>query len=114
MNMQLRNPISQKDYATILAMSCGSILEWYEVFLYVYWAPVISKLFFESASESMNLLHSLFIFLVGFWARPIGGVFFGRLGDLMGRKYSLILSIVILIFPTLAMGLLPTYESRRS
>lgn len=108
--MQLLNATSRKEYATILAMSCGSILEWYEVFLYVYWSPVISKLFFGSNSESMNLLNSLFIFLVGFWARPIGGVLFGRIGDLMGRKYSLILSIVILIFPTFITGLLPTYE----
>lgn len=86
------------------------MLEWYEVFLYVYWAPVISKLFFSEATDFKNLLNALLIFMVGFWARPIGGVFFGRIGDLVGRKYALILSIVILIFPTLGMGILPTYE----
>lgn len=91
-------------------MSFGSLLEWYEIFLYIYWAPVISHLFFKASSDSTRLLNSLFIFMVGFWARPIGGIVFGRLGDLVGRKYSLICSITILIFPTLGIGLLPTYE----
>lgn len=101
---------SRKEYAIILTMTFGSILEWYEIFIYVYWAPVISKLFFGQALASVNLLNSLLIFMIGFWARPIGGFFFGRIGDLVGRKYALILSIVILIFPTLFMGLLPTYD----
>jgi len=107
--MQLKGSTSQKEYVTILAVCFGSLLEWYEVFLYVYWAPLISKLFFGADTEAMNLLHSLFIFMVGFWARPLGGIIFGRIGDLLCRKHSLILSIVIMIFPTLGMGLLPTY-----
>ncbi len=101
---------NRKEYRTILAMSFGSLLEWYEVFLYVYWAPVISELFFVASSKLMSTFYSLLIFMIGFWARPLGGIFFGRIGDLLGRKYALILSITIMIFPTLGMGLLPTYE----
>ncbi|MEN9344012.1 MAG: hypothetical protein RLZZ453_799 [Chlamydiota bacterium] len=100
---------SRREYGTILAVSFGSLLEWYEVFLYIYWSPIIAELFFKTSSTATNLLNSFLIFMIGFWARPLGGVLFGRIGDLFGRKYALVLSIIVLIFPTLGMGLLPTY-----
>src|SRR5690606_29829893 len=93
----------------ILDVTIGNFLEWYEIYLYVYWAPIISKLFFESSSDLTNLIHTFLIFAVGFLTRPLGGLFFGRLGDLIGRRKSLLLSIVMMIIPTFITGLLPTY-----
>ncbi len=90
-------------------MTIGGILEWYEVFLYIYWAPIISKLFFSPASELSALIYTLFIFGLGFLARPLGGLFFGHLGDLYGRKISLIASVVMISFPTFIIGILPGY-----
>jgi MHS family proline/betaine transporter-like MFS transporter len=48
---------------------------------------------------------------VGFVARPLGGVVFGHIGDRMGRRFAVIASVVMMVVPTLLMGLLPTYEA---
>ncbi len=101
---------SKKQGRTVLfAVTIGNLLEWYEIYLYVYWAPIIAKIFFNSQSQLVNLTHTLLIFAIGFLARPLGGVFFGRLGDRIGRRKSLILSLVVMTIPTFATGLLPTY-----
>jgi MFS transporter, MHS family, proline/betaine transporter len=94
----------------VIAVTIGNFLEWYEIFLFVYWAPIISKLFFAPTTNFDGLIYTLFLFALGFLARPFGGLFFGRLGDRIGRKKSLIFSILAMTFPTFVMGLLPTYE----
>lgn len=101
---------SKKEKATVIfAVTFGNLLEWYEIYLYVYWAPIIAKLFFKPNTELANLTNTFLIFAIGFLARPIGGVFFGRLGDRIGRRKALILSLVMMTAPTFATGLLPTY-----
>ena len=100
----------KREHSVILAVTIGSILEWYEIYLFIYWAPTIARLFFAPGSESVNLTNTFLLFALGFLARPFGGVFFGRIGDRIGRKKALILSIIIMIFPTVCMGLLPTYH----
>src|SRR3990167_456922 len=94
----------------ILAVSFGNILEWYEIYLYVFWAPVISQLFFDHTSYSVNLLSTVSLFAIGFLVRPLGGLFFGRLGDRIGRKKAFVLSILAMIIPTFLIGILPTYH----
>ncbi len=94
----------------ILAVTIGNFLEWYEIYLYVYWAPIISKLFFKE-SNLESLTYTFFIFAIGFLARPIGGLVFGRIGDKIGRKKSLLLSMGIMTIPSFVTGLLPTYDS---
>lgn len=93
-----------------MATTIGGVIEWYELFLYVYWAPLISKLFFSSDSETVSLMKTLFVFFVGFLARPIGGLIFGHIGDKYGRKTSFIRSITLMILPSFAMGMVPSYE----
>jgi MFS transporter, MHS family, proline/betaine transporter len=95
--------------AIIFAVTIGNLLEWYEIYLYVYWAPIIARLFFNSSSDVSNLTNAFLVFAVGFLARPLGGIFFGRIGDRIGRKKALVLSITMMIFPTFITGLLPTY-----
>lgn len=100
--------LSQKsEKAMIFAVTIGNFLEWYELYLYVYWAPIFSKLFFKS-DEVTSLLFVFMIFGVGFLARPLGGLFFGRLGDRIGRRKALILSVLSMIIPTFCTGLMPT------
>lgn len=101
---------SRKEKRTIIfAVTIGNLLEWYEIYLYVYWAPIISKLFFDSGSSSLDLAHTYLVFAMGFLSRPIGGIFFGRLGDRIGRRAALVLSIAMMTVPTFVTGLLPTY-----
>lgn len=100
----------KREHSIIFAVTIGSILEWYEIYLYIFWAPTLSKLLFNHSSETVNLIGTFLLFAVGFLARPLGGIIFGRIGDLFGRKKSLILSIVVLAIPSFVMGILPTYE----
>jgi MHS family proline/betaine transporter-like MFS transporter len=101
---------SKKDQrVVIVAVTLGNVLEWYEIFLYVYWAPIISKLFFDSGSDFKNLINTFWVFGLGLLARPVGGIFFGRLGDIIGRKKVLIISVLLMTIPTFVTGLLPTH-----
>lgn len=101
---------SKKEKTTIvLAVTLGNLLEWYEIYLYVHWAPIIARLFFNSGSEALDLTYTFLMFAIGFLARPFGGVFFGRLGDAIGRRKALIASLVVMTIPTFVTGLLPTH-----
>ena len=93
----------------IFAVTLGNLLEWYEIYLYIYWTPILSRLFFDSDSDLANMTNIFLIFAIGFLARPLGGLFFGRLGDRVGRKKALILSIMMMTIPTFVTGLLPTH-----
>lgn len=88
----------------INATIIGGIVEWYELYLYVYWAPIISKLFFGSDSAYTASLKTLSIFFVGFLARPVGGLWFGHIGDKQGRRTAFYKSIFLMTIPSLAMG----------
>lgn len=102
--------ISKKEQnLVIFGVTIGSILEWYEAYLYIFWAPIFADLFFNRNSELEELQGSFLIFWVGFLARPLGGIFFGRIGDTLGRKKSFILSIVMTAIPTFLISLLPTH-----
>jgi MHS family proline/betaine transporter-like MFS transporter len=94
----------------ILATISGGAIEWYELFLYIYWAPILSKLFFSADSDSVSLIKTLFIFFMGFLARPIGGLIFGHVGDKYGRRVSFIQSIILMCIPSFAMGLVPSIQ----
>lgn len=93
------------------AVTIGGILEWYEIFLYVYWAPQISQLFFAKSYGDVALIDALLIFAFGFIARPIGGLLFGYIGDRYGRKKAFLASIICCTLPTIVIAFLPTYAS---
>ncbi len=87
----------------------GNILEWYQVYSYVYLAPVLAKTFFHFESPDSNLLSAFILFGIGFLTRPLGGLIFGRWGDKRGRKSAFIGSILVMTIPTFAMGCLSPY-----
>jgi len=101
--------ITKEQLRVILVVTFGNILEWFEIYLYAYWAPVLSRVFFNFDSDLVNLISTFVIFGAGFLARPLGAILFGRLGDLIGRRKSFTLSITVLTIPTFIIGLLPTY-----
>jgi MFS family permease len=95
-----------------MASMVGTIMEWYDFFLYGFVAALVfGPLFFPSYSPIAGTLASFATLAVGFVARPLGGVLFGHFGDRIGRKTMLITTLSFMGAATFAIGLLPTYES---
>lgn len=95
-----------------LASLTGSVLEWYDFFLYGFAATLVfGPLFFPRASAGAGVLAALGTFAVGFIARPLGGALFGHLGDRLGRKKMLIATLLIMGIPSFLIGLLPGYAA---
>lgn len=89
----------------------GSVLEYYDFFIYATAASLIfPQIFFPSSDPQMAIIASLATYGVGYVARPIGAFFLGHWGDTHGRKQVLILCMFMMGFSTLAVGLLPTYS----
>ena len=89
----------------------GGTLEIYDLTVYGLMASVLAPIFFNPANPFSSLIQSYGAFCVGFLARPLGAVVFGHIGDLLGRKVALVLSATLMGLSTLALALLPTYET---
>src|SRR5689334_13572625 len=90
----------------------GSVVEWYDFFLYGTMAALVFNAeFFPKFDPLTGTLAAFTTFAAGFVTRPIGGVLFGHLGDRLGRKPMLVVTMMIMGLSTFAMGLLPTYDS---
>ena len=84
----------------------STIVEWYDFTLYLYFATVLSRVFFGGGAQS--LLTTLAGFAIAYLMRPLGAIFFGHIGDRYGRRTTLLLSVALMSAAMLAMGLLPT------
>jgi MFS transporter, MHS family, shikimate and dehydroshikimate transport protein len=94
------------------ASTIGTIVEWYDFFLYgTAAALVLNRVFFPNLDPLAGILASYATFAVGFLVRPFGGVIFGHFGDKYGRKPVLIATLLLMGFATAAIGMLPTYNS---
>ncbi|OZI70941.1 MFS transporter [Bordetella genomosp. 12] len=90
----------------------GSILEWYDFYLYgTASALIFSQLFFTSLDPVTGIIASFSTLALGFVARPIGGLYFGGMGDRLGRKKVLLITMFLMGGATAVIGLLPTYDS---
>jgi MFS family permease len=95
----------------ISASSVGTLIEWYDFYLYGVLALFFSKHFFPAGNENLAFIASLGIFWTGFVVRPFGAVIFGHLGDLIGRKFTFMLTLLMMGAATFVVGLLPGYET---
>jgi len=95
------------------ASMAGTVVEWYEFFLYGTAATLVfGKLFFpNSGNELDGIIAAFATYAVGFIARPLGGIVFGHIGDRIGRKSLLQFSLVLIGVSTFLMGCLPVYDS---
>src|SRR5215216_5808547 len=98
-------------WKVIAASSVGTMIEWYDFYIFGSLAPVISVLFYPSGNTTFALLAYYSTFAVGFVVRPFGALFFGRIGDLVGRKYAFLVTLIIMGGATALIGLLPTYQT---
>ncbi len=95
------------------ASMAGTIVEWYEFFLYGTAATLVfGKLFFPASGNELDGIIAAFAtYAVGFVARPLGGIVFGHVGDRIGRKSLLQFSLVLIGASTFLIGCLPTFAT---
>jgi MFS family permease len=95
----------------IAASSVGTLIEWYDFYIFGSLAVVIATKFFPQGDPTVALLSTLATFGAGFVVRPFGAIVFGRLGDLAGRKFTFLLTLVLMGLSTFAIGCVPGYET---
>lgn len=97
----------------VAASMAGTVVEWYEFFLYATAATLVfNKIFFPDTGNDLdNIIKAFLTYAVGFVARPIGGIVFGHFGDKYGRKHLLQVAIILVGVTTFLMGCLPTFDS---
>lgn len=98
-------------WKVISASSVGTLIEWYDFYIFGSLATIIAKQFFPENAGTSALLSTLAIFAAGFIVRPFGALVFGRLGDIIGRKYTFLLTLVLMGASTFTIGLIPGYKS---
>ncbi len=98
-------------WKVIGASSLGTLIEWYDFYIFGSLAVVIANQFFPKTNPTAALLSTLATFAAGFIVRPFGALVFGRLGDLIGRKYTFLLTLVLMGLSTFFIGCIPNYES---
>jgi MFS family permease len=104
--------LTRNDYKTLALSALGGALEFYDFVIFVFFTAAIGKLFFPpSMPDWLSQLQTYGIFSAGYLARPLGGIVMAHFGDTLGRKQMFMLSILLMAFPTLAIGLLPVYSS---
>ena len=98
-------------FTIIGASSVGTMIEWYDFYIFGSLATVISTKFFPAGNPTAAFLSTLATFAAGFVVRPFGALFFGRLGDLIGRKYTFMVTLLLMGGATFLIGCIPSYES---
>jgi MFS family permease len=112
----LRTPggAGARDYSlpvVIAASSVGTMIEWYDFYIFGSLAAVLSQKFYPPGNATFAYIAYLATFAVGFVVRPFGALFFGRIGDLIGRKYAFLVTLSIMGGSTALIGLMPTYAT---
>ncbi len=101
-----------KIWQVITASSVGTVIEWYDFYIFGLLATIIGPVLFGSKGKIEDtLLGALAVFGAGFLVRPFGAVFFGRIGDMIGRKYTFLVTLLLMGGATFITGLVPGYDS---
>ena len=110
----LRTTMGQREYSlplVIAASSVGTMIEWYDFYIFGSLAAVLSLKFYPPGNDTFAYIAYLATFAVGFLVRPFGALFFGRIGDLIGRKYAFLVTLSVMGLSTAVIGLMPTYKT---
>src|SRR5499427_9013054 len=98
-------------WGVILASSVGTMIEWYDFYIFGSLAVVLSQKFYPPGNATFAFIAYLATFFIGFGVRPFGALFFGRIGDLVGRKYAFLVTLTVMGFGTFLIGLMPTFKT---
>ncbi len=100
---------TSKIWTVILASSVGTMIEWYDFYIFGTLAAYLAPKFYPPGNQLFQYIAYLATFAVGFMVRPFGALFFGRIGDMIGRKYAFIVTLSIMGGATALVGALPTF-----
>jgi len=100
----------KKLWSVITASSVGTLIEWYDFYIFGSLAAILATQFFPQTNPTAAFLSTLATFAAGFVVRPFGALVFGRLGDKVGRKYTFLVTLVLMGGSTFLIGLVPSYE----
>ena len=96
----------------LFASLIGTTIEFFDFYIYATAAVLVfPTLFFPASDQDAAMLQSLATFALAFFARPVGSAVFGHYGDRIGRKATLVAALLTMGVSTVAIGLLPTYQS---
>ncbi len=99
----------RKIRTVIAASSAGTVIEWYDFFIFGTLATILATHFYPKGNDTVAFLSTLATHGAGFAVRPLGAVVFGRIGDMVGRKYAFLVTLLIMGGATATIGLLPTF-----
>jgi MFS family permease len=102
---------SQGLVRVIVASSVGTVIEFYDFFIFASLAPTIAAHFYPTDKPTLGFLSTLATYAVGLAVRPVGSLAFGRLGDTVGRKTTFLITLLMMGTSTAAIGLLPGYAT---
>nr|CAI43924.1 putative transporter [Sorangium cellulosum] len=97
-------------WKVIFASAGGTMIEWYDFYIFGSLAAIISTHFFPKDNPTAGFLLTLGTFATGFVVRPFGALVFGRIGDVVGRKYAFLVTLLLMGGATSIIGILPTYD----
>jgi MFS family permease len=109
--MSNQNEQKSSLFTIIGASSVGTMIEWYDFYIFGSLATIIATKFFPTGNATAAFLSTLATFAAGFVVRPFGALFFGRLGDLIGRKYTFMVTLLLMGGATFLIGCIPGYET---
>ena len=102
---------TSKIWSVILASSVGTMIEWYDFYIFGLLAVYLAPKFYPPGNELFQYIAYLATFAIGFMVRPFGALFFGRIGDVVGRKYAFIVTLTIMGGATALVGALPSFAT---
>jgi MFS family permease len=110
-NTHREGGMTSEERKVIFASSLGTVLEWYDFYIYGTLGAFLAKYFFSNVPPNVGFIFALLAFAAGFAVRPFGALFFGRLGDTFGRKNTFLLCMTLMGLGTFFIGVLPSYAT---
>jgi len=110
-NIRREGGMTAEERKVIFASSLGTVLEWYDFYIYGTLGAFLAKYFFSNVPANVGFIFALLAFAAGFAVRPFGALFFGRIGDMIGRKTTFLVCMTLMGSSTFLIGLLPSYAT---
>ena len=110
-NVRREGGMTAEERKVVFASSLGTVLEWYDFYIYGTLGAFLAKYFFSNVPANVGFIFALLAFAAGFAVRPFGALFFGRIGDMIGRKTTFLMCMTLMGSSTFLIGVLPGYAT---